>query len=344
MSIGRCLAAVLVVLFAASARAQKREVLVYLANEPAPTLREGENIGRIVGWLQGSSSEDDRVLAAGILNDLRSFPAQVDSDVAAIGGHSNSLSGVLVATNRLLQSGAVLVSSAGEVLHRLPFSVTVPRDGREASNPLSSAANLSRVLELAASTFPPHDYDFVVVVESHGDEVYAVTPRLGLPTEGLTEEILINRVHGSDNAFVERYGITTAALLDLLVDQRRKRDFRTTLLVLASCESSIEEQPPEIPLALVAAHGLPLLFGVIDYEKVLTTSAPTLREAFVSVLTPAPFEIADPSAVVHRRWMERRERLLAVLPYFGPLAVWLGAFAWLRRSRARQSRTHRSGV
>ena len=71
------------------------------------------------------------------------------------------------------------------------------------------------MLDLAASHFAPGEYEFVVVLESHENEQYAVTPRLGLPTEGLTEETLLNRVHGADNAFVERYGITTPALLEL---------------------------------------------------------------------------------------------------------------------------------
>ncbi len=281
--------------------APARQVLVYLANEPAPTQREHENALRIAAWLASSPDEGEQLLSQGILLDLTLFPEVVATDVAAISRHPGSMSGVVIAHNRILKSGLVLVGR-GNVPQLAPIIIEPPADAREESNPLSNVANVKRVLRLAATNFDPVEYEFVIVVESHGDEVYAVTPRLGLPTEGLTKEKLFERVRGSDNAFIQRYGITTVELLELLATERRHHGFRTKLVVLASCESTIERLLPEVPTALVAAGGLPLLFGAIDFEKVLTSSEPTLDRAFISVLTPAPFELADPALVVRRRW------------------------------------------
>ncbi len=306
------------------------QVLIYLGNEPSPTPRESENIRQIAAWLESSPEENDRILSLGILEDLKTFPEVVATDLAAIERHSTELSGVVVSQNRLLQSGVVLVGRGGP-LERVPITIGTPKDGREASNPIANPANLIAVLELAAREFDPTTHEFVVVVESHGDEIYAVTPRLGLPTEGLTKETLFARVHGSDNAFVQRYGITTADLLSILAEQKRKHGFTTKLAVLASCESTIEALPPEVPNALVAAGGEPLLYGSVDFEKVLSSKEPTLDRAFISALTPAPFEIADPSVLPARRRNAAIKDVTSRLPYFLPLLAWAVGFVIYRR-------------
>lgn len=311
-------------------------MLVYLANEPALTARANENTRQIAAWLASSPEEGDHILSQGILVDLTLFPETVAINVAAITRHAASLGGVVIAHNRILQSGVILVGR-GTAPQPVAINIMKPTDSREESNPLSNASNLMRVLALVATSFDPTEYEFVIVIESHGDEIYAVTPRLGLPTEGLTKEKLFERVHGSDNAFVQRYGITTVELLEILAAARRDFGLRTKLVVLASCESTIEKLLPEVPTALVAAGGLPLLIGAIDFEMVLSSHERTLDQALIAVLTPEPFEIADPDLVVRRRWVRRFEKMLRVLPFFGPLIIWIGAFAWFRRARARRA-------
>ncbi|MER2564143.1 MAG: hypothetical protein ABTQ32_25660 [Myxococcaceae bacterium] len=308
----------------------RAEVLIYLANEPAPTAGEAENAHRIAGWLRESPERDDQLLGEGIEEDLRVFPTQVDVDVAAIERNLSRLAGVVVATNRLLKQGVVLVGR-GERLGRVPLVVAPPRDGREASNPLSSAQNVRSVLERARVEFA--EADFVIAVQSHGDERYALTPRLGLPTEGLTREALLARVHGSNDVFVERYGIATGDLVSLV------GGVHPSLLVLASCRSTLEAFPAETPPTLVAANGDPLPYGAIDYERVFTSKASSLKHAFITELTASHFELATPETLERRRWV-RASRLL---PYFLPLAAWLGAVVWFRRRRARPSLVSFSG-
>lgn len=323
-----------------------QQVLVYLANEPSPTPRELENIKRIAGWLGESSEEGDRILAQGILEDLKVFPEVVATDLGAIRRHGAELSGVVIAHNRLVQSGTVLVARGGEQTP-VPILLAPARDGREESNPLANAVNVAAVLDLAAQAFDPSNFEFVVVVESHGDELYAITPRLGLPTEGLTKEALFERVHGADNAFVQRFGIKTSELLDLLVQKRRARGFRTRLLILSSCESTVEMLPSEVPTVLVSKDGLPLLYGAVDFEKVLSSNEPSLDRRALSVLPPAPFEVADPSALPRRRLIARTREVVSVAPYYIPLAVWLVVFFWRRNQDARTQltgRTTRGGV
>ncbi|MBE2249577.1 MAG: hypothetical protein IAE78_08500 [Myxococcus sp.] len=320
-----------------SCAASAGEVLVYVANEVSAAPAERANLERIAEWLRSSGDEGDRLLAEGLITDLALFPSAVDVDQAALTRLGPSRAGLVIATNRLAQAGQVLVAQHHGALASRPLTLPPPRDGREASSPLSNRVALERVLALAAEVFPPASHEFIVVIESHGDAEYALTPRLGLPTEGLTREALLARVHGADTAFVERYGVTTASLVDLLVELKRTRGFTTKLLVMASCESTLERLVPEVPLALVAAGGAPLEIGVIDYERVLSSPEPDLAKAFVATLTPAPFEVADPSVLPARRRMERLHRALAVAPWFLPLLAWFGVFGW-RRWRARKGR------
>ncbi|MFZ5445941.1 MAG: hypothetical protein ACOZQL_38465 [Myxococcota bacterium] len=306
------------------------QVLVYLANEPAPTATELENITRIAGWLEESTEESDHILAQGIREDLKTFPEVVAADVATIRRHAATLDGVVIAHNQLVKTGNVLIGR-GERLETVPISLVQPADGREASNPLANLQNVAAVIELAARAFDPQEFEFVIVVESHGDESYAITPRLGLPTDGLTKDTLFERVHGADNPFIQRYGVKTSELLDLLALKRNTIEFRTKLLVLASCESTVELLPPALPAVLVAADGLPLEFGSVDFEKVLRSNESALDRRLLTVLTSGAFEIADPTVLPRRRLSRGMTELGRRLLYFIPLTLWFAVFVLRRR-------------
>lgn len=315
------------------------EVLLYLGNEPSPTAAQRESIRDIVGWLDSSTDPADRNLGMAVEADLALFPAFVDLDVGALRRLGPSRAAIVIATNRLAQEGVVLVAPRGGAFERRPLSLGPARDEREASNPLSSRANVARVLSVAMQAFPPASHEFVVVTQSHGDEEYALTPRLGLPTEGLTREGLLARVHGADSVFVERYGTTTQSLLSLLVELRRTAGFTTTLLVLSSCESTIEQLPAEVPRALVAAGGAQLDLGSINFGRVLMTPAPTVAQSLVTTLTPAPFELANPDVLPQRRRWQSLRRVLDVAPWFLPLLAWLAVVLWRTVKKPKAQRT-----
>lgn len=315
------------------------EVLIYLGNEPSPTARQRESIRQLVGWLEGADDTEDRTLGLAVEADLALFPAFVDLDVGALRRLGPSRAAIVIATNRLAQQGVVLVAPRGGAFEQRPLALEPPSDEREASNPLSNRANVARVFSAAMQAFPPQAHEFVVVTQSHGDEAYALTPRLGLPTEGLTRERLLARVHGADSVFVERYGTTTQALLNLLVELRRTAGFTTTLLVLSSCASTIEQLPPEVPRALVAAGGAPLDLGAINFGRVLLTPAPTVAQSLVTTLTPAPFEVADPAVLPARRRWQSLRRAGEVAPYLLPLLVWLSVVGWRALKRKKASNT-----
>jgi hypothetical protein len=129
--------------------------------------------------------------------------------------------------------------------------------------------------------------------------------------------------------------VTTQALIAELQTMTRQVGFRTSLLVLGSCEGTIEALPPELPLALVATDGRPLPIAPFPLARVFDSGAPTLARVFVAGLTPEPFEVADPAALPARRWRARLASVTRVAPWFIPFALWVVGFAWWRRrSRA----------
>ena len=148
-------------------------------------------------------------------------------------------------------------------------------------------------------------------------------------------------MHGRDNAFVARYGVTTVDLVALVAKQRAARGLRTSLLALVSCNSVVERLPPEVPRILVAAGGEALVYGAVDYAAALalTSSAP-LSSSLIAAWTPRPLEVADPAVVAARRRHALLDRAQRVLPWLLPLAAWIVVVvgAAVRRRRQRQRR------
>lgn len=307
------------------------EVVVYLGNAPAPSGEAERQLRQLAAWLDATGSAEDAVLAEGIRADLDDFPRAVAADVEALTRLGPSRAGVVLATNAQLKRGAVSVARRGGAFVEVPLELPPARDLREATSPLARAEVVRRVLELVAAHFPPAEHQLILAVHSHGDEAYALTPRVGLPFEGLTRERLLARVHGDEPTPAERLGVTTKALLGLLAEARARRGQAVALLVLATCEGTLDALPPEVPRALVAAGGGQLPFGAVDYGAVLAATAPSLVEAFVTTLTPAPLELAEADPLVPPRWSRALRRLLRASPWFLPVGLWLAVFVWRRR-------------
>jgi hypothetical protein len=115
----------------------------------------------------------------------------------------------------------------------------------------------------------------------------------------------------------------------------RTKGLEVALLVLNSCESTVAQLPEGVEAALVAAGGHPLQIDAIDFDRVLEADAPSLKEAFTSVLVPAPFELANDASRARRARAHLLSELLHRGPFFIPLGLWV--VVMLRRSRGKAS-------
>ncbi|HEY1099984.1 MAG TPA: hypothetical protein VGF99_13700 [Myxococcota bacterium] len=334
------------------ADAPKGQALVLLANEPAPDDDERARVDEIIGWLASSDDDDhkddDHLLAASLMSDARDFPRAVDHLVDTLAAAATDLDGVAIVTNRGLRRGVLQMAWARQPLHdvafALPEAFLARADGRRRASPLSDAAVVEAVLARLHNSFTGQR--LVVVTFSHGDHEHALTPRLGLPTVGLTRETLLARVHGDeddddDRTPTTRYGMRTADLIERIEWHLPN----TELLVLGSCGSQLTTTPKFLKNVLVAKDGGPIAYGALDIGRVLARrgESKTLKDAVVTTWTPAPFERADPQRVRDRERDATLARAGRLALWCTPLLLWLVVVGGALMARRRRRRTISSG-
>jgi hypothetical protein len=170
---------------AADARGNdKREVFIFYANETGCSQDELQNYKTVIGWLRSANHHKARTIAAQLETDLNSFPARVNAEIGTICDRlpktSPNLSGVLF-SNHLARSGKFLVLRAGaQAFEEASISLGDSDDPVLKSNPLSNRLAMRRAFREVANRFDPQHHDFILVTNSHGSPIMAVTPRLGV--------------------------------------------------------------------------------------------------------------------------------------------------------------------
>ena len=309
-----------------AAAAGRTEVLVYYTNESAPAGAEARNLEVVTAWFRSSPVPLHHTIAGQLDIDARLSQAAVEINTIEI---AHLPFPAVIFSNRLTRAGTCLVvrPDAPPVPH--PF--TVPPDDHYivAANPLSKASTLSAALATAAAVFPPDQHDFLLVTQSHGSKVMALTPRLAVRHEETTREELLARATetpppGPPPAWANTVGVTKPQLLAALADAGRDHAMHFSLVYVEAChtdtpEFARENLPPNVDRLLFIRSGawrLNVLYLDVQRER---RPGETFADALVRTRS-------SKYVVVERAWPGWAFLRSVPWLYLAPLAVW---FLWL---------------
>jgi hypothetical protein len=215
-----------------------QQVLLFYANETSPDSTEAANYQKILSWLVKNPSPEIDEIVRSLKRDLQIFKRSVGEDIEAIQRASFPS---LIATNETVRSGYVLAKQ--NELRRIKISVVPTSNYILQSNPLSQSSTFQRYLQIALSEFPPSQYSYALIVKSHGDTQYALTPRLAVRSEETTEQQLVAVANGkvAKSELPEwsknRLGVTKDDLLGVLNSAFTGKGYVLDWFVLDSCLS-----------------------------------------------------------------------------------------------------------
>lgn len=309
---------------------EQERVLVYIANENAPEGAEQENYEEVLNWLRSDGREKAARTVTSLDSDRHLFPQVVDLEVSLLTDRPDrrsALSGLVIATNRLLRSGHCLVYQKGGKKTQemeIPFS-TDHKNLVLNANPVSRPEILSQLLTLIADQFDPATHRFVVVFKSHGSAAKVLTPRLTVQSHETSEEEilkLLNEEVAEEQlpVWIDQLGVSKSEFLDLLATAGNVDQMQFELVFLEACNAtahdfSLEELPENVEQFLFI-HGSANYQNLL-YEDVLCDGSEDLAQAMLDAAS-AKFVLIDRNASPH--WMD--ERVLYLLP----LVLWI---AWL---------------
>ena len=273
--------------------ARAASVLIYYANETAPTEAGRANYDTILGWLHSSDVSVMHELAEVLESDAKEFPAAIDEETdmirSALAGESRpALQSISVAifTNRLTRRGVFLAIDQGEV-EEVQFRLVIDAtDAITESSPLCSSVALRAALEATTERFPSEEFGYVLVLKSHGAADLAMTPRLAVHHEQTSREELLaflersfaeGHEHDPDqdevtpDLFIDRRGVGKEDFFRVIAEAGEQQDLVFTAIFLESCQSGLElpaTMPPNIgTLHSTGPDGAP--FRNLDYTRLL---------------------------------------------------------------------------
>lgn len=324
-----------------AAGTEPKTVFIYIANENAPEGAEQENYDQILDWLESDGGEKAATVASSLNNDRRMFPRVVDLEVSLLTYHPEGhlpLSGLVVATNRLLRNGHCLISRKGDhetQKTELPF-LTEDENIIVDANPASRSKILSQFLAFVAEQFDPATHRFIVVFKSHGSVARVLTPRLVVrATETSKEEILslVNEEVAEDELplWVDQLGVSRKEFLSLLATAGKPSQMEFDLVFLEACDAtehdfSLEALPQNVERLLFikgSANYQDLL-----YEDILRQETDDVAQAMIDAAS-ARFVLIDRNAPDFGFWTVRR------ILYLLPLITWLCCLMWRQKKTVR---------
>lgn len=153
------------------AAASKKQVLVYIANEPNAVAGR-----RVAAWL--SQDAEKKQLTDWLKQDIEKFPALVEREINEIKRHTPVENGVAIFTNKLLREGVFLSKTAGDGrVNRVAFNSD--RQLEILSQPLTDAEVIRALAKNLATAFPTKDHQFLVISKSHGTDKYVMATVMG---------------------------------------------------------------------------------------------------------------------------------------------------------------------
>lgn len=153
------------------AAASKKQVLVYIANEPNAVAGR-----RVAAWL--SQDAEKKQLTDWLKQDIEKFPALVEREINEIKRHTPVENGVAIFTNKLLREGVFLSKTAGDGrVNRVAFNSDSQLE--ILSQPLTDAEVIRALAKNLATVFPTKDHQFLVISKSHGTDKYVMATVMG---------------------------------------------------------------------------------------------------------------------------------------------------------------------
>lgn len=153
------------------AAASKKQVLVYIANEPNAVAGR-----RVAAWL--SQDAEKKQLTDWLKQDIEKFPALVEREINEIKRHTPVENGVAIFTNKLLREGVFLSKTAGDGrVNRVAFNSDSQLE--ILSQPLTDAEVIRALAKNLATAFPTKDHQFLVISKSHGTDKYVMATVMG---------------------------------------------------------------------------------------------------------------------------------------------------------------------
>ena len=153
------------------AAASKKQVLVYIANEPNAVAGR-----RVAAWL--SQDAEKKQLTDWLKQDIEKFPVLVEREINEIKRHTPVENGVAIFTNKLLREGVFLSKTAGDGrVNRVAFNSDSQLE--ILSQPLTDAEVIRALAKNLATAFPTKDHQFLVISKSHGTDKYVMATVMG---------------------------------------------------------------------------------------------------------------------------------------------------------------------
>lgn len=184
----------------ASGRHGKTEVLVYYANETAPSGEEATNYNRMIAALEKHSKT--RFIAERLSKDTHLFPLIVDEETKDLkeflcSKKNKAGTALIIFTNRGVRNGVIEYCRNGEAVKTLKYDFMayltkndtgIEGDFRAENNPLANLKALERALEIVRWKFIPTKYLYSLVTKSHGNATHFLIPRLLVRTDKISAE------------------------------------------------------------------------------------------------------------------------------------------------------------
>jgi hypothetical protein len=186
-----------VVIDATLDRPGKKKVLIYYANETAPSADEAKNYDVLIQWLKTSDEESIRKIARSLESDLKTFHAVVDEEIAAIQRNlskadPNTKVAAVIFTNRLARRGVFRVQESGsDAVAEAKIAMPKLNGLVCKSNPLAHPDVFTAALTAVSKRFDAANHQYVLVTKSHGGPQVALTPRIVLEASTTSRQDLL---------------------------------------------------------------------------------------------------------------------------------------------------------
>lgn len=206
----------------------KTEVLIYYANETAPSGEEATNYSRMIAALD--KHPKTKFIAERLLKDTHLFPLIVDKETKDLKDNlcsrkNKTGTALIIFTNRGVRNGVIeYCRNGGEVKtlkydyigYLKKYATGMEGDFRAENNPLANLKSLERALEIVRWKFVPTRYLYNLVTKSHGNPTHFLIPRLLVRTDKVSaDEIaaeLLEKLPEVDDAGASPYGSVTAKI------------------------------------------------------------------------------------------------------------------------------------
>jgi hypothetical protein len=337
--------------------AQRRQVVLYYANETSLAASASENYRALLVALRAAGNEAGTEIARSIESDSHVFRTVVQKDLAdlLVAARRLGLDLAFFDNDKALKGQFAHLGRGSGEMRLLPLPALPPT-----ANPILETSPLSRpealraALSAVAALYPGQDLDIVLITFSHGSSKMAIIPRVStnLTTPDAQREFL-QQLSGSEHAqpaaWAKIQGIDRNEYWQILAEASQSTRIKFPLVFRQSCASGLQSWSELLALpgsvAALAHSGLHNMhLKQIDYGTMFVGSSEegNWLEAFKSRLAASNVYVETRRTL----WVAPTLTELASVSlfyYFVPLLAWLAWLAsWLWLALSHRQRKARS--